>query len=113
MAALLFLPQNYLFQGADVKTITENATKLSKYLFDDSKAVSMGSDKITIGDPSDPDFYIGDLNSGNATLLKTSRMRRLIGWGVSTPTTPPQTLNGANSDWEDPEPKGTRYGLDY
>ena len=49
------------------KTIIENSTKLSKYLFDDDKAVSMASDKITVG--SDPvDFIIGDLNSGNATL---------------------------------------------
>ena len=51
-----------------MKTITENATKLSKYLLEDSKAVAMGSDKITIGDPSSPDFYIADLNSSNATL---------------------------------------------
>jgi|TARA_R100000482_G_scaffold65459_1_gene24320 hypothetical protein len=53
-----------------MKTITENSTKLSKYLFEDSKAVAMGSDKITVGDPSAPDFYIGDLNSGNATLTE-------------------------------------------
>ena len=49
------------------KTIIENSTKLSKYLFADDKAVSMASDKITVG--SDPvDFIIGDLNTGNATL---------------------------------------------
>ena len=46
-----------------MKTITENSTKLSKYLFEDSKAVDMGSDKITVGNPSSPDFYIADLNS--------------------------------------------------
>jgi hypothetical protein len=51
-----------------MKTIVENSTNLSKYLLDDSKAVSIGSDKITVGDPSSPDFYIGDLNSGNCTL---------------------------------------------
>ena len=49
------------------KTIIENSTKISKYLFADDKAVSMASDKITVG--SDPvDFHIGDLNSSNATL---------------------------------------------
>ena len=53
-----------------MKTITQNETNLSKYLFEDSKAVDMGSDKITVGDPSSPDFYIGDLNSGNATLTE-------------------------------------------
>ena len=49
------------------KTIVENSTKVSKYLFADDKEVSMASDKITVG--SDPvDFHIGDLNSSNATL---------------------------------------------
>ena len=49
------------------KTIVENSTKISKYLFADDKEVSMASDKITVG--SDPvDFHIGDLNSSNATL---------------------------------------------
>jgi len=54
-----------------MKTITENSTKLSKYLLEDSKAVAMDSDKITVGDPSAPDFYIGDLNSSNATLTES------------------------------------------
>tara|TARA_Y100001938_G_scaffold12946_1_gene16125 strand:+ start:3151 stop:3279 length:129 start_codon:yes stop_codon:yes gene_type:complete len=36
------------------KTIIENSTKISKYLFADDKAVSMASDKITVGnDPVD------------------------------------------------------------
>lgn len=51
-----------------MKTIVENSTNLSKYLFDDSKPVSMGSDMVAVGDPSNLDFYIGDLNSENATL---------------------------------------------
>ena len=33
-----------------MKTITENATKLSKYLFEDSKSVSMESEKIIVGE---------------------------------------------------------------
>ena len=63
-----------------MKTITENSTKLSKYLFEDSKAVDMGSDKITVGDPSSPDFYIADLNSSNATLTEsvTDAPRKLV-----------------------------------
>ena len=51
-----------------MKTITENSTNLSKYLFDDSKAVTLESDRIVVGDTSSPDFYIGDMNSSNATL---------------------------------------------
>lgn len=51
-----------------MKTIVENSTNLSKYLFEDSKPVSMGSDMIAVGDPDHLEFYIGDLNSSNATL---------------------------------------------
>ncbi len=41
------------------KTITENSTKLSKYVLADDKPLTIGSDMITIG--SDPvDFYIAD-----------------------------------------------------
>ena len=50
------------------KTITFNDTGRSPYLFDDAKNVTMGADKITVGDEADPDFYIGDMNSSNATL---------------------------------------------
>ena len=50
------------------KTITFNDTGRSPYLFDDAKNVTMGADKITVGDDANPDFYIGDMNSGNATL---------------------------------------------
>ena len=50
------------------KTLTFNDTGRSPYLFDDAKNVTMGSDKITVGDDANPDSYIGDMNSGNATL---------------------------------------------
>ena len=50
------------------KTITFNDTGRSPYLFDDAKNVTMGADKITVGEDANPDFYIGDMNSGNATL---------------------------------------------
>ena len=49
------------------KTITENSTKLSKYVFANDKPVIMGEGIITVG--SDPvDFYIADLNSSNSTM---------------------------------------------
>ena len=50
------------------KTLTFNDTGRSPYLFDDAKNVTMGADKITVGEDANPDFYIGDMNSGNATL---------------------------------------------
>ena len=56
-----------------MKTIVDNTTNVSKYLFADDKAVIMGADVITVGDPVE--FIIGDMNSGNATLIE----------GVSTP----------------------------
>jgi hypothetical protein len=51
-----------------VKTITENGTNLSKYLFADDKPVELQSGQINVGDSDALDFIIGDLNAGNATL---------------------------------------------
>jgi uncharacterized membrane protein YvbJ len=51
-----------------VKVITETATKVAKYLLDDNVTVTLESNRIVLGDLSDPDEYIADLNSGNATL---------------------------------------------
>tara|TARA_R100000329_G_scaffold26074_1_gene24500 strand:- start:70 stop:336 length:267 start_codon:yes stop_codon:yes gene_type:complete len=86
-----------------MKTITENTTKLSKYLFEDSKAVDMGSDKITVGDPSSPDFYIADLNSSNATLTE-SVTDAPENWSGNRytydPSADPKWV--ANPDWVDP-----------
>ena len=53
-----------------MKTIVENATNLSKYLFEDDKAVDMQAGQINVGDPDNLDFIIGDLNSGNSTLYE-------------------------------------------
>ena len=44
-----------------MKTIVETATKQSKYLFEDNKALTMNSDSIIVG--KDPvDFIVMDLN---------------------------------------------------
>ena len=86
-----------------MKTITENSTKLSKYLFEDSKAVTMGSDKITVGDSSSPDFYIADLNSSNATLTEnvTDAPENWTGNRYTyNPSADPKWA--ANPDWVDP-----------
>jgi hypothetical protein len=53
-----------------MKTIVENATNLSKYLFDDSTNLSIQATHIEVGDPENLDFIIGDLNSGNSTLIE-------------------------------------------
>ena len=86
-----------------MKTITENSTKLSKYLLEDSKAVAVDSDKITVGDPSSPDFYIADLNSGNATLTEnvTDAPENWSGNRYTyDPAADPKWA--ANPDWVDP-----------
>ena len=53
-----------------MKTIIENSTNISKYLFEDDKAIDIQADKINVGDPANLDFIIGDMNSGNATLIE-------------------------------------------
>jgi len=53
-----------------MKTIIENATKLSKYLLDDATPVTFLADRINVGDPNNLDFIIGDLNEGNASLVE-------------------------------------------
>ena len=53
-----------------MKTIIENSTKLSKYLLDDATPVAFINGQIHVGDPSNLDFIIGDLNDGNASLVE-------------------------------------------
>ena len=42
----------------------------SKYLFEDDKQLNITADRIEVGDPANLDFIIGDLNSGNSTLIE-------------------------------------------
>lgn len=51
-----------------MKTIVDNATNTSRYLFADDKAITMSADSVTVGDPAE--FIISDLNSSNATLIE-------------------------------------------
>jgi len=53
-----------------MKTIIQNSTNCSKYLFADDKQVNMKETHIEIGDPSALDVIIADMNSGNATLIE-------------------------------------------
>ena len=83
-----------------MKTLTFNDTNNSPYIFADDKSVVLESNRIIVGDAADPDYYIGDMNSSNATL--------------HTGVTPPDdwqgnryTYNGsawaAISGWVDPK----------
>jgi|TARA_Y100000015_G_C2339206_1_gene65070 hypothetical protein len=93
-----------------MKVITENqdeageVSKLSKYVFEDSKVVTMESDRIVVGDPSSPDFYIADLNSNNATLTEnvTDVPSNWIGNRYTyDPAADPKWVQ--DPDWIDPE----------
>lgn len=48
-----------------MKTIIENDTNISKYMFANSVAITMGADFITT-----PNFIIGDMNTSNCTLVE-------------------------------------------
>ena len=58
-----------------MKTIVDNATNTSKYLVADDYSVVVSAENIEMGDPSNLDFIIGDLNSSNSTVIE----------GVTTP----------------------------
>lgn len=53
-----------------MKTIILNETNVSLYLFADDKALAATDEHIVVGDPSAPDFIIGDLNSTNSTVVE-------------------------------------------
>jgi len=53
-----------------MKTIIENETNCSKYLFSDDKQLNITDQFIEVGDPDNLDFIISDLNSDNATLIQ-------------------------------------------
>ena len=44
-------------------------TKRVKYLYADDKTLTITSEDITVGDP--PELIIGDLNSGNSTVVES------------------------------------------
>ena len=53
-----------------MKTIVENSTKLSKFLYPDDKEILMGEDKITIGPVDNPELYVGCHNVVDCTLYE-------------------------------------------
>ena len=55
------------FKSDDAETSRRN---LCPYVFADDKALQISDEKIVVGDLSSPDFTIGDMNLGNATLYE-------------------------------------------
>jgi hypothetical protein len=51
-----------------MKTIIENETNVSKYLFEDAAEITLESNRIVIGNTNNPELYINDLNSSTATV---------------------------------------------
>lgn len=53
-----------------MKTIVENSTKLSKFLYEDDKEILMEEERITVGPVSNPDLYVGCHNKHDCTLYE-------------------------------------------
>lgn len=53
-----------------MKTLVFNESNNSPYIFEDDKNITIEENRITVGEEDNPDFYIGDMNSSNATLYK-------------------------------------------
>ena len=84
-----------LLKGIQMKTIIENGTNISKYMFANSVAITMGADSITT-----PDFIIGDMNTSNCTLVEG--VTSPSGWAGCKHTFDGTTW-AANPDWVEPE----------
>jgi hypothetical protein len=84
-----------------MKTIVKIDNDISLYLFDDEKEVNMQTNQINVGDPSNLDFIIGDLNSQNAVLYENVTNAPDDWFGEK------YTFDGTtwtqNPDWVDPD----------
>lgn len=84
-----------------MKTIVQNSTNLSKYLFEDDMPLNIGSEEIAVGDPANLKFYIGDLNSSNCTLHENIT-NAPADW-IGNKYTFDGTTWTQDSNWVDPE----------
>lgn len=53
-----------------MKTIIENGTNCSKYLFTDDIQVQMKNNVIEVGEPNNLELIIADMNANNSTLIE-------------------------------------------
>lgn len=83
-----------------MKTIVENSTKLSKYLYEDDKEIFMEADRITIGPVDNPELYVGCHSMNDCTLYEN------IEGPPDTWAGNKYTFDGttwtANPEWRDP-----------
>ena len=77
-----------------MKTVVENDTNLSKFIFEDDAEITIGSDCITT-----PNFRVLDLNSSNASMHEN--LTPPDDW-VGNKYTFDGTTWAANPDWVDP-----------
>jgi len=82
-----------------MKTIVETSTSLSKYLLEDDVTITATATEITVGDPAQ--FIIGDLNTGNATIIENVTDAP-ADWAGNKYTYDGTTWT-QNPDWVDPE----------
>ncbi len=80
-----------------MKTIIENATSLSKYLFDDTEVIRVSEVNIAVGEPVE--FSIADLNANTTTVYEN--LTAPVDWAANK-----YTFDGIdwtlNPDWVDP-----------
>lgn len=55
-----------------MKTIVENQSNISKYLFDDTKSITIKDDCTEVGSPIE--FIIGDLNNTNCAVFDVANV---------------------------------------
>ena len=82
-----------------MKTITENETKLSKYLVEDNITVILETNRVVVGHP-EVKFYVNDLNKETATLTENVTDAPADWQGnryTYDPSTDPKWV--ANPDW--------------
>jgi hypothetical protein len=84
-----------------MKTIVETSTNLSKYLLSDSTDVTIESDRLIVGDSSDPNFYVSDMNNTN-TVVYTGITNDPDDW-IGNKYTFDGTTWTQNPNWVDPE----------
>ena len=82
-----------------MKTIVETSTSLSKYLLEDDVTITATATEITVGDPAQ--FIIGDLKTGNATIIENVTDAPAE-WAGNKYTYDGTTWT-QNPDWVDPE----------
>jgi len=93
-----------------MKTLIENGTNISKYLFDDDTPVNITDAQTEVGDPANLDYIVLDMNSSNATMIEgVTEPVDAEGNGIWVGCKYLCSADGAwteNTDWVDPSSEG-------